>query len=317
MNLNKIFLIVLVVLVFLVVLAVFFWKFRHNDTLRFIVNSPITMWATKNKQANPELAWEIVQNHVNPPDARDDFNSDVFDPLWPLQIMNGKGTITHPGGEVHASNIELKDGELVLSVLHDPDFENENPVPQEGAPAAETYNNAYVIGFRDYSPTPEQNVVIEFVMRVSKDFHGTTGLWLQEIFNIDPTGRVVKPFRAFGVSFVGSGSNTFLEGLQLEAVTGFVPTCAKKVDLDIDVTKNNRYTLVWSIKNEKQMKVDLYVNDIYAESCTSPIFAPGEAQFWADNFKVDDLILSHLNVPEGTVDQVYFDYISVKTVPVK
>ncbi len=317
MNFKKIIVRLVVFILVVAVLALvpaYFWTFKHNETLNFLINSPLTMLATQGKQADPQKIWPLIQNHKNPPSFRDDFNGPDLNPIWDFINLNGKGIVTHPP-VVHAANAEIIDGKMVLSVMHDPDFDNEDPKWHPGQAAAERYNNAYVIGFHGYSPTPTEDIVIETRYAVTQDFHGSTGIWFEEQDTFDPnTGVMTKPFRSFGVSYLGPQSKTPFNGNQLEAVVGFVPVCTRRIDNHLDVTQYNTYKMVWSLVDEKKMKVDLFINDQFVQNCVFPSFYAGEIQLWADNYRITDLDIGHLNVPEGVVDQTKFDYVSVTVV---
>jgi hypothetical protein len=313
-NLKKTIIVLLVLVVLVISIGAYFWTFKRNETLNFIINSPISLLITKGDQADPEKIWPLILNHQNPASFRDDFNESELNPIWDFVNLNGKGIVTKPP-VIHAANAEIIDGHLVLSVLHDPDFDSESSVWKPGQAAAEQYNNAYIIGFGHYSPTPTENIVIETKFAVTPGFHGSTGLWVEEQGTFDSdTGVFNKPFRSFGVSYLGPDSNTPFDDLQLEAVVGFVPVCTKKVSSNIDVTQENVYKMVWSIVDEKQMKVDLFINGQYHQSCTFPSFYSGELQGWGDNYLVNGLDIGYLNVPEGTVDQIKYDYVSVTVV---
>lgn len=288
--------------------------FRYNETLRLLINSPLSILATKKDQAEPKAVWEAILKHQNPPSARDDFDKEGFNLIWEAINYNGRGTVTHPGGPIHAAKAELRDGQLVLSVLHDPDFETEGKKWQAGQAASENYNNAFLTGFRGYSPTPTEDIVVETEFAVSPLFHGSTGIWIEEQGTFDPkTGIMIKPFRSVGFSFLGSESETFLSGAELEATVGFVPVCAKQIT-DVDVTQTNVYRLVWSLAGKAKMKTDLFINGRLTESCTFPSFYPGEIQLWADNYLVQGFNIDHLNVPEGQVDENKYNYLSVTVV---
>lgn len=306
----SLFIILLTVAVFL-----YLWNFKHDETLRFLVNSPITRIATASDQADPEVVYQQILSHKNPPPARDDFNGTAFSDYWTQINLNGKGIITHPP-EVHAANIELIDGEAVISVYHDPDFEEEfEEVRQENNPAKMQYNNGYMVGMDGYSPTLTENVVIITANTVDPDFGGSTDIWVEErgTFN-EVTGILNKPFRTFGVSYIGPESDTFLQGLTLEAVIGFMPVCAKPIT-DVDVSQYNVYKMVWSLISEEEMRVDLYVNDVYKDSCDFPSFYPGEIQLWADNYAIKDLTPGFFNVPFGRVDSNHFDFVEIYATP--
>lgn len=311
----KKFLLVLVsAIVLLVIVLALFWTLARDASLYRLVNSPVAVLITRGDQADPAQVRAALESHQNPPDVRDDFDGTALGPEWRFVNLNGRGKVTRPP-DVHAANARIDNGALVLEVLHDPDFEQESDTWQAGQAAAQRYNNAYTIGFQGYSPTRAQDVVIETRYAVSPGFHGSTGLWVEErdTFHGD-SGVMVKPFRAFGVSYLGPDSKTILNGAQLEAVMGFVPVCAKRMDREIDVTKDNVYRMVWSVVDEKRMRVALWVNGEPDQSCTFPSFRPGEVQLWADNYRVTGLDIGHLNVPKGVVDQTRFDYVSVRAV---
>ncbi|HKY90775.1 MAG TPA: hypothetical protein VJM11_07035 [Nevskiaceae bacterium] len=304
-----------VILVAAVLVMAGLWAFARDATLTWLLNSPVAVMMTRSDQADPTKVWAALQTHRNPPDARDDFDGEALGPAWRFVNLNGRGIVTRPP-EVHAADARIADGALALRVLHDPDFEQESDAWKPGQAAATRYNNAYTIGFQGYSPTPTHDVVIETRYAVSRGFHGSTGLWIEEQDTFEgDTGVMVKPFRAFGTSYLGPDSQTPLGGAQIEAVMGFVPVCARRMAPGVDVTKANVYRMVWSVVDEKRMRVALSVNGQPDQSCTFPSFHPGEIQLWADNYRVTGIQIGHLNVPEGVVDETRFDYVSVAVVP--
>ncbi len=229
--------------------------------------------------------------------------------LWDIAFINGSGRVAAPPhGE--AGSILLQDGSLKLQVRHDPNFEQKSSKWQKGAAAAGKYNNAYIVGMGGFMPTPGQSILVECRVKISPGFHGSTGIWVQEVATFDPkTGIMVKPFRSFGFSYLGGASDAYIRGLAIETVLG-LSIQEKQTLSDIDVSAWHTYSMQWSWINEGTQQVEFHIDDEKSGHFEMHPFGPGEIQLWADNYQIGrGLKIGYLNVPD--VDETWYDWIRI------
>lgn len=233
---------------------------------------------------------------------------------WQRVWVDFEGNAISPTGEEPAK-ILISDSSLRLQVTHDPKFRSKCPRWVEGLAAADRYNNAFLIGAQGFAPTKEEGIVIETNMQISKDFHGSTGIWMEEQDTFDEKGIMKKPFRSFGFSFLGDVSDPYIKGLAIETSLGF--SIQKKISLpDIDVTQPHDYKMVWRWKNKRKQKVDFYIDKKLVGSFTMAPIGPGEIQLWADNYWIrKGMRIDFLNPPEGCIDENKYSHLKVYSVP--
>lgn len=263
-------------------------------------------------RANPQDVWNLAQEHTNPQPKEDNFKAGLDRGLWHIAWINGSGRV-RPPPHGDAASIVVEDGVLKLQVRHDSDFERKSSRWRRGIPAAERYNNAYVGGMGGYLPTKDQDIVISACMKVSKGFHGTTGIWMEDGGTFDPkTGIMVKPFRSFGFSFVGETSAKFIRGLAVETCLG-LSIQEKGTVVGIDVAEWHDYTMRWSWLDERRQEVTFMIGDQSLGALKVDPFGPGEIQLWSDNYKIGrGLRIGYLNVP--TIDETQFNRVRVEAV---
>ena len=274
-------------------------------------------------RANAREVRSLAEQHTNPAPLLETFesgNSIPTDPgggetnsLWDFAYINGSSRVLPPPhGE--AGSILVENGVLKLQVRQDPSFDSKSARWKKGVPAAEQYNNAYMIGMAGFLPTPERAVRIDCRMRISPGFHGSTGFWVEEENTFDPkTGIMITPFRSFGFSYLGDSSDVYIRGLAAETVLG-LSIQGKKTIHGIDVSQWHTYTMKWSWAGERQQKVEFTIDeDPVAELRMHP-FGPSEVQLWADNYQIGrGLKIGYLNVPD--TDETLYDWIRVEEVP--
>jgi hypothetical protein len=229
--------------------------------------------------------------------------------LWDIAFINGSGRVSPPPhGE--AGDIVVQDSVLKLQVRHDPNFNQKRSKWQKGFAAAEKYNNAYIIGMGGFMPTPRQSILVQCRMKISPDFHGSTGIWVQEMNTFDPkTGIMVKPFRSFGFSYLGEASDPYIRGLAMETVLG-LSIQDKQTAADIDVTAWHTYTMRWSWTGTRTQRVEFRIDDQDTGYFNMHPFGPAEIQFWADNYQIGrGLKIGYLNVPG--MDETSYDWIRI------
>lgn len=274
-----------------------------------LVLKAVGLWYRKDR-ANPQDVWKRAQEHINPLPKEDNFKAELDRRLWHIAWINGSGRVhSPPHGE--AASIVVEDGVLTLQVRHDPDFERKSS--RWRRPAAERYNNAYVVGMDGYLPTKDQDIVTRARMKVSEGFHGTTGIWVQDGGTFDPeTGSMVKPFRSFGFSYVGEPSAKFIRGLAIETCLGLSIQEMRPV-VGIDVTQWHDYTTRWRWLNKRRQEVEFTIDDRLLGALNVDPLGPGEIQLWADNYEIGEgLSIGYLNVPD--IDETQFEWVKVEAV---
>ncbi len=132
---------------------------------------------------NAAVSTDLTGFH-NPTPQSDPFTGTLSKTFWNFGVLSGGGKFD-PGPSFHAADYRVDGHELVLSVHHDPDFAKESPDPWK-PPVGEQYNNVALIGAQGFRPTPTDDIVAKFSMRVSPGYYGTAGL----VF--EPKGTVTR-----------------------------------------------------------------------------------------------------------------------------
>jgi hypothetical protein len=161
-----------------------------------------------------------------------------------------------------------------------------------------------------FLPTPKQSVRVQCRMKISPGFHGSTGIWVQEINTFDPrTGIMIKPFRSFGFSYLGEASDPYIRGLAIETVIG-LSIQEKQTLRDIDINHWHTYGMKWSWIAKSKQLVEFIIDDQEAGKLEMHPFGPGEIQLWADNYQIGrGLKIGFLNVPE--MDETCYDWVRI------
>jgi len=257
---------------------------------------------------NPKKIFELCQNHQNPDFFKEDFSGGLE--KWRHVWVDFNEEAILPTGQEPA-RVLVEDSSLKLQVTHDQNFEAKRKKWRRKKAAAERYNNAFLIGAQGFMPTKDQEVVIETNMKITPDFHGSTGIWMEEEDTFNDKGVMEKPFRSFGFSFLGSQSDPYIRGLAIETCLGL--SLQEKISLpEVDLTKPHDYKMVWKWKNEKEQIVDFYIDNGLIGSLTMAPIGQGEIQVWADNYWIKKgMAIDYLNPPEGVVDENRYSYIKV------
>ncbi len=209
------------------------------------------------------------------------------------------------------------DGQLILEVSPDPNFDNESSQQSAGMAAPPQYNNAFALGMKGFSPTHDQQIVVEWKMQVISAYKGTTGLWLEDQHTFDKNGYFINSSGfpgAFGLSWTSKESIKEINGLKFTYVKGFIPLCILNVTETVDPTQWNTYRIQW----RKGGEFSAYVNGAKVGSCFIPVitFHVGELQLWADNYKIDPGFVQNFQNPTQK-QSTSFDWIHMWSEPVQ
>jgi hypothetical protein len=222
-------------------------------------------------------------HHVNPPAQSDSFTGKIS-PVWAFDTINGGGLVGH-APEFHSTSISMETG-LIITQYFDPYFEQESPILRQ--PASQRYNNASLIGFQGYQPTPGEDVLFQARMQVSPNFYGSAGFVLQ------PQGTVLKDgnfqgrfhnqaFTFFGIGFIGPESNLFgKSGTTAERVINWWPEEIQ--GLNVDMHEPHTYLLRLHWVDEQTWQGIIAVDGQVASRMTLPPFGPVEVHLWSDNY---------------------------------
>jgi hypothetical protein len=238
------------------------------------------------------MAWQENQrlravgadpHHTNSPAQSDSFAGELS-PAWAFKIINGAGQIGN-GLEFHNTSLSLEHG-LTISQHFDPDFNQESA--SAGQPASQRYNNATLIGFQGYQPTPGEDVLVQARMQVSPDFYGSAGLVLQPQGTILEDGSFQgrfhnQAFTFFGICFIGPESNLFgKSGTTVERVVNWWPEEVQ--GLDVDMYEPHTYLLRLHWVDDQTWQGITSVDGQVVSSMTLPPLGPLEVQLWSDNY---------------------------------
>lgn len=225
--------------------------------------------------ANPE--------HVNPPAHSDSFKDELA-PSWAFSLINGGGLIGN-GLEFHNTQLSLEDG-LTISQDFDSDFEQESAANQQ--PASQRYNNATLIGFQGYQPTPDEDVLFQTRMQVSPGFYGSAGIVVEPVGTILKDGNFQgrfqnQAFDLFGISLLGPESELLgKNGVTVERVTNWWPDEIQEVNVDMYQLHTYQLRLHWV--NETTWQGIVSVDGEQVSWMNLPPFGPVEVQIWSDNY---------------------------------
>ncbi|MCC6956859.1 MAG: hypothetical protein IT316_08715 [Anaerolineales bacterium] len=280
------------------------------------------LYYRKDRASAPEVR-RLAEHHTNPSLFFDDFlEGDTILParqgftggttIWEIAFINGSSRVA-PAPHGEAADILVEDSALKLRVRHDPNFEKKSSKWGKGVAAAEKYNNAYVIGMRDFMPTPRQAVLIQCRMKIDAWFHGSTGIWVEEANTFDPkTGIMAKPFRSFGFSYLGEASDPYIRGLAIETALG-LSIQGKQTVSDFDISSWHTYSMQWSWHNADTQRIKFAIDDTSIGQLEMHPFGPAEIQLWADNYQIGrGLQIGFLNVPD--VDESSYDWVRVEAI---
>jgi hypothetical protein len=254
-------------------------------------------------------------HHLNPPAQSDSFVGKLS-PVWAFNIINGAGQIGRAPG-FHNTSISLDDG-LTITQNPDPDFELESAASQP--PASQRYNNATLIGFQGYQPTPGEDVLIQARMQVSPNFYGSAGLVLEPQGTILEDGIFQGRFRNqaftfFGISFLGPESELFgKNGATVERVVNWWPEEVQ--GLDVDMHELHTYLLRLHWIDEQTWQGITSVDGQVLSRMNLPPLGPLEIQLWGDNYALQTSPFNgtpRIGFQNGATKWVRFEQVSAWT----
>ena len=218
--------------------------------------------------------------HVNPSAQRDDFSAGIGSP-WAFNIINGGNKIGRAPA-FHNTTVSVEKG-LVISQLPDSDF--------AGEPRDKQYNNATLIGFQGYQPTPTEDVLFQARIQVSPNLYGSAGMMVQPRWTILEDGSFVGPFKnqaftLFGICFLGPESNLLGQnGATVEKVINWWPVEVQGLG-KVDMHELHTYTLRLHWVDEKAWLGTTSVDGQVLSTMELPPFGPLELHVWGDNYKL-------------------------------
>jgi hypothetical protein len=238
------------------------------------------------------MAWQetrrLIQagadpQHTNPPARRETF-AGVLGPVWAFNIINGAGQIGH-APVFHNTSLAFDQG-LTITQQLDPEFEHESATA--GEPASQRYNNATLIGFQGYQPTPAEDVVFQARMQVSPEFYGSAGFMLQPQGTILPDGTFNgrfnnQAFTLFGICFLGPESNVFgRSGATVEKVLNWWPVEVQELAVDMHELHTYQLRLHWV--DAQHWQGFTMVDERVVSTMMLPPLGPVEVHIWGDNY---------------------------------
>ena len=249
--------------------------------------------------------------HINPPPQRDDFSAGIGSP-WAFNIINGGSQIGR-APKFHNTSVSIERG-LVIAQHFDADYERETP--------NQHYNNATLIGFQGYQPTPFEDVLFQARMQVSPDFYGSAGMMVQPHGTIVENGDFIGPFNnqaftLFGVCFLGPENNLLgHNGATVEKIINWWPEEVQ--GLDVDMRQPHTYTLRLHWVDEKTWLGTTSVDGVVMSTMSLPPLGPLEVHIWGDNYKLSTSWNGTpvIGMQNGDPKWVYFEEVSAWTEPV-
>jgi hypothetical protein len=222
--------------------------------------------------------------HVNPPAQEDAFNGGQLSTAWKHAVLNGNGEI----GQVprfHVTDVVLSDGSLEIWQTHDPDFDAKQDAGFGHPDAGKQYNNAAIIGFDGYQPTPAEDLLLECEMSVSANFFGSSGCIFEPSSTLRADGTFQDGrFTFFGVSFLGEGSTLRgYSGAIVNLAVNWWPQTVRPL-IGIDPRQPHTYTIRLRWENERLWVGTVYVDGKEMSKAAMPPLGPVEVQIWSDNY---------------------------------
>jgi hypothetical protein len=200
---------------------------------------------------------------------------------WTMFAINGGGQVVTNQAAYHNSTIQFQKKTLTLAQTFDPSFESESPV--ETYPAAEQYNNAFLVGYQGYQPTTKKDVVWSFDFKVDPGFYGTTGFEIEHKDTFNSSGGFQGPqFDFFGVTYVGP--DNFMGGLSCMYIVNAQPVGVQP--LSVDPFKWNTYEIRFHRLDASSTLASVRVNGQPGCEMTIADLGETEVQVWADNYQV-------------------------------
>lgn len=251
--------------------------------------------AARLRATGAEPDWE------NPAPQDDRFLGESLDelaPVWALEVMNGGGKPspfplsgreeTPVQTRYHVTELSLKDGlEIIQHFDHDYEAER-GPGPYPYSPDnARQYNNATLVGFRGYQPTPAEDILLECELYVHPDFYGSSGCIFEPVGTLQDDGQFKDGrFSFFGLSLMGPGSTIHgTRGATAVLALNWWP--AKVLPLpDVDIKQPHLYSVRLHWVDKKTWLGTLLVDGVQLAETEMPPLGPVEVQLWSDNYVV-------------------------------
>ena len=266
----------------------------------------------------------------NPAPQEDRFAGESLDelsPVWALEVINGGGGPspfpllergeTPVPTKFHVTELSLKDG-LEIIQRFDHDYEAERgPGPYPYSPDnARQYNNATLVGFRGYQPTPTEDILMECELYVHPDFYGSSGCILEPVGTLQDDGQFKDGrFSFFGLSLMGPGST--IQGIRgATAVLALNWWPAKVIALpDVDIYQPHLYSVRLRWVDEKTWLGTLLVDGMQLAETEMPPLGPVEVQLWSDNYVITSS--NPRKAPEiaygnGQYQSTHFSHVAVR-----
>lgn len=273
------------------------------------------------------MAWQETQrlvqagadpDHINPSAQHENFDKELA-PVWAFNVINGAGQIGR-APVFHNTRVEVNQG-LIISQDFDPGFEKESTTYAQ--PASQRYNNASLIGFQGYQPTPVEDVLFETRMQVSPNFYGSAGFMLQPQGTILSDGMFKgrfgnQAFTLFGVCFLGAESNLFgKNGATAQKVINWWPDAVETLPVNMYETHTYQLRLHWV--NDRLWRGTISVNGQVVSVMSLPPLGPVEVHIWGDNYLFGSAFngTPQVDMQNGETKWVRFESVSAWTEAVR
>lgn len=226
--------------------------------------------------------------HVNPPAQTETFDGGQLSTAWNHAVLNGNGA-TGQLQHFHFTEVVLSDGSLEIQQTHDPDFTSKQDAGFGHPDAGRQYNNAALIGFDGYQPTPAEDLLLECEMSVSEGFFGSSGCVFEPSGTLHADGTFQDGrFTFFGVSFLGEGSTLRgFSGAITNLAVNWWPQTVRPL-IGIDPRQPRTYTIRLRWENERLWVGTVYVDGREMSKVTMPPLGPVEVQIWSDNYVLNN-----------------------------
>jgi len=276
---------IIVTLIILVSVVFLAWQYRLPITGSFL--GWVQLQRLRQAGAEPD--------YINPLTQEETFEGIALSPVWAFDVINGAGKVGHLP-QFHNTSVEMRDESLYIVQHPDPDFGHENPT---ALPMSEQYNNAALVGFQGFQPTPAEDVLVQCDMQASPNFYGSAGFVVQPLGTLTPDGLFKGrfgngAFDLFGITLLGPESSVFgASGATVQLAANWWPIKAQTLP-GVDITQSHSYRLRLRWLDRRNWLGVIHVDGQEMTRMTLPPFGPLEVQIWGDNY----LLSTHHNVPD-------------------
>jgi hypothetical protein len=225
-------------------------------------------------------------NFANPPAQVETFPGGQLSSVWKYMLLYGAGEIGQPP-KFHSTEVILPPdgGELVIAQHFDPDFDAKKDAGFGTPDAGKQYNNAAIVGFDGYQPTPSEDIILECGMYTSPDFYGSSGCILEQSGTLQVNGHFKDgKFNSFGVSMIGK--NSTLQGYSgpvADLVINWWPNTVLPL-AGTDMTLPHTYSIRLAWVNDHLWDGTIFVDGQLLAEVPMPPLGPLEVQIWSDNY---------------------------------